>query len=127
MSTKYDLDICKQVIDVVLKNLATTLLKTETLTSAPLTYIQEPQLQEVANKLRSEIKLPQAWDVIDKRALEAELEPLGVSSSHSSDRMKLLQDDTNSLEAKVTKLQNEVTDVHSVTNAKQMLIKRLET
>ena len=91
MSYKYDLDIRKQVIDVVInKELAMMLVKTETLTSALSTNIQESRLQEVANKLRSEIELFQAQDVIDKRTLEAALAPINASFSNSSDRMKLL-------------------------------------
>ena len=70
LSNKYDLDIRKRVIDVVLKNLATTIVQTETLKLALSMYIQEPRLQQVATNLRSEIQTSQR-NLIDRRALDS--------------------------------------------------------
>ena len=75
------------MVDVLRKNLATTIVKTETLASTLLMYIQEPRLQEVAAKLRSQIELLKAWNVIDKRALDAALDSIDASFCNSSNWM----------------------------------------
>ena len=59
LSCKYGLDIRKHVTDVVLKNLATTIVKTEALKLALSMYLKEPLLQQVAANLRSEIQTSQ--------------------------------------------------------------------
>ena len=44
LSCKYDLDICKRVTDVVLKNLTSTIVTHEALKLALSMYVKEPQL-----------------------------------------------------------------------------------
>ena len=114
------------MIDIVLKNLATTIVKTETLKLALSIYIQEPRLQQFATELRSEIQTSQR-NLIDRQALDSALDPINNSFSDTSNRMQLLRDNTNSLDTRVTQLQTEVTDICNATDSKQMLLERLDT